>query len=77
MSDSVSAVLFLIFLCLIGKDALINILAVADAMEARGWKMERQQRPSCLHFSVMPHHEGLVDSLIADLREVEIFTSSL
>ena len=34
------------------SDPTVDILAVADAMEAMGWKMERQQLPSSIHFSV-------------------------
>ena len=36
----------------------INILVVADKIENRGWKMERQQLPDSLHFSIMPQHIG-------------------
>eukprot|EP00048_Salpingoeca_helianthica_P016019 m.229999 g.229999 ORF g.229999 m.229999 type:complete len:510 (+) comp17887_c0_seq1:25-1554(+) len=46
----------------------VSILAVADNMEARGWKMERQQLPDCLHFSIMPHHTQSRDTLLADLK---------
>ncbi len=46
----------------------ISILAVADAMERRGWKMERQQLPDSLHMSMMPQHVGETQQLVDDLR---------
>ena len=48
----------------------VSILAVADAMERRsGWKMERQQLPNSLHFSILPQHEEVVPTLIKDLSD--------
>jgi sphinganine-1-phosphate aldolase len=47
----------------------ISILAVADAMERRGWKMERQQLPDSLHMSIMPQHVGRTHILVKDLNE--------
>jgi hypothetical protein len=52
------------------KESGCDILAVADLMEGKGWKMERQQRPSCIHFSIMPQHTHTADALIADFIEV-------
>jgi sphinganine-1-phosphate aldolase len=46
----------------------MSILAVADAMERKGWKMERQQLPDSLHMSVLPQHVGKTAGLLADLR---------
>jgi hypothetical protein len=52
------------------SDSGCDTLVVADLMEEKGWKMERQQNPSCIHFSIMPTHEQIVDTLIEDLKEV-------
>lgn len=46
----------------------ISILAVADQMEKKGWKMERQQLPDSLHMSILPQHASVVDQLLEDLR---------
>lgn len=51
------------------QDPKVHIFAVADQMEARGWKMERQTQPDSLHFSVMPHHDRSADTLIKDMGE--------
>jgi len=50
------------------KQANVDTLAVADAMEELGWKLERQQLPPTVHCSVMPHHLGAGDKFLADLR---------
>eukprot|EP00117_Sycon_ciliatum_P031351 scpid52964/ scgid24538/ Sphingosine-1-phosphate lyase; Sphingosine-1-phosphate aldolase len=47
----------------------IDILALADAMEARDWHMERQQLPNTLHCTIMPHHIGREMVFINDLTE--------
>ena len=44
-----------------------DILAVADAMEEKGWKMERQSAPACLHCTVMPMHVRSAGRFAADL----------
>ncbi|CAL1543772.1 unnamed protein product [Lymnaea stagnalis] len=47
----------------------LDILAVADLLEKKGWVIERQQNPSCIHCSILPHHEVSCDQLVDDLRE--------
>ena len=47
----------------------LNIFAVADQMEQRGWLMDRLQRPEALHAMVTPRHEQIVDTFISDLKE--------
>ena len=42
----------------------VNILAIADSMERRGWKMERQQLPDSLHMSILPQHVEKTDLLL-------------
>jgi len=47
----------------------VDIYALADALNARGWHMDRQQRPPSLHLTVMPGHLPHVDAFLSDLRE--------
>ncbi len=55
-------------IALVSDSKDVSILAVADAMERRsGWKIERQQLPDSLHFSILPQHDGVVPTLISDL----------
>lgn len=50
-------------------DPEVDIYAVADVMESKGWTMERQQLPPSLHFSIMPHHtDQVVGKLLEDFR---------
>ena len=51
---------------------VVDIYALGDAMEARGWKLDRQQRPPSLHMMITPAHEKLVDQFLADLREATL-----
>jgi sphinganine-1-phosphate aldolase len=46
----------------------VNIFAVGDQMEERGWHIDRLQRPDALHAMVTPLHQRIVDQYIDDLR---------
>ncbi len=46
-----------------------DVFAVADAMERRGWHMDRQIMPPSLHLMVTPAHEPVVDAFLDDLRQ--------
>ena len=37
--------------CIVSDSSRVNIHAIADYMETKGWKMERQQLPDSLHVS--------------------------
>ncbi|XP_059167541.1 sphingosine-1-phosphate lyase 1-like [Physella acuta] len=54
------------------KDPQLDILAVADLMEKKGWVIEREQNPSCIHCSILPHHQVSKESLIEDLKDCVI-----
>jgi len=45
----------------------VDVYVLGDAMEKRGWKVDRQQRPACLHVMVTPAHAPIVDEFLADL----------
>jgi sphinganine-1-phosphate aldolase len=43
---------------------------VADVMEKQfQWKMERQQKPDCLHMTLMPTHFHTKEKFIEDLTK--------
>lgn len=50
-------------------DPAVNIYAVADRLEARGWHVDRLQRPDALHVMVSAAHTGLEDRYLGDLRD--------
>lgn len=47
----------------------VDVYAVADQMEERGWHMDRQQWPACVHLTVMAQHAPVVDDYLRDLEE--------
>jgi glutamate/tyrosine decarboxylase-like PLP-dependent enzyme len=50
-----------------GSDAF-SIHDVGDRLAARGWRMDRQQAPDCLHLIVNPGHAAVADQFLEDLR---------
>lgn len=46
----------------------LDVYALGDAMEARGWKLDRQMLPPALHLMVTPAHAAVVEPFLADLR---------
>lgn len=50
-----------------GSDSL-DVYAIGDAMQERGWNLDRQQRPASLHMTITPAHEKLVADIAGDLR---------
>ena len=65
-------------LCLWGKPVMgvlsfgsvkIDIAAVGDVMDDRGWHLDRQTGPDALHLMVSPQHARVVDTFLDDLRD--------
>jgi len=46
----------------------IDISAVGDVMDERGWHLDRQTDPEALHMMVSPAHAKVIDPFLADLR---------
>ena len=47
----------------------VDVFAVGDAMDARGWRLDRQQKPSSLHMMVTLAHQHVVDAFLSSLRK--------
>jgi hypothetical protein len=45
----------------------LDIMAVGDQMDDRGWCLDRQQGPDALHLMVSPEHARVVEPFLADL----------
>jgi sphinganine-1-phosphate aldolase len=45
----------------------IDLYAIADRLEARGWTVDRQHRPASIHLTVTANHAAIVDDYLADL----------
>jgi hypothetical protein len=46
-----------------------DVFAIADALEARGWRIDRQASPDSIHHIVTPRHADVVDQYLRDLGE--------
>lgn len=51
----------------------LGIYAVGDQMEARGWHIDRQQKPECLHAMVTPLHHEVTGQYLKDLADSVAF----
>jgi len=47
----------------------LDIFALGDAMDRRGWHLDRQQFPSSLHMMITAAHEKVAEPFISDLGE--------
>jgi glutamate/tyrosine decarboxylase-like PLP-dependent enzyme len=50
------------------RPGAVNIYAVGDQMDARGWQVNRLQNPDGLHAMVTASHLAVVDEYLRDLR---------
>jgi glutamate/tyrosine decarboxylase-like PLP-dependent enzyme len=50
-------------------DPALSLYAIADQMSAKGWHIDRQQKPASIHLMINPGHAEIVDTYLADLRE--------
>lgn len=50
-------------------DPDVDTYAVADQLAAKGWGVDRQQHPACVHCSVNASNASSVDAYLADLAE--------
>ena len=47
----------------------LDIMAVGDVMDDKGWCLDRQQGPDALHLMVSPEHARIADTFLDDLRD--------
>ncbi len=51
------------------RDKAVNIFAVGDQMELRGWQINRLQRPDGLHAMITARHLDVMDAYLRDLKD--------
>jgi hypothetical protein len=51
----------------------VDVYAVADQLEDRGWHVDRQQHPACVHLTVTANHLPVVDDYLRDLADAVVF----
>lgn len=47
----------------------LNIFAVGDVMEQKGWLIDRIQRPDALHAMVTASHDKVIEQYLRDLKD--------
>ncbi len=50
-------------------DKAVSTYAIGDQLSAKGWGVDRQQNPNCIHCTVTSNHLDVVDDYLADLKE--------
>ncbi len=48
---------------------VLNVHALADRLEDKGWVIDQQVGPSCLHFMVTPAHEAAAEPFLRDVKQ--------
>lgn len=46
----------------------VDIFALGDIMDKKGWRLDRQQNPNSLHLMVTPVHTNIVPDFLLDLK---------
>ena len=49
-------------------DGAIDVFALGDALQQRGWFLDRQGPPDSLHATVSAGNAAVIDDFLADLR---------
>jgi sphinganine-1-phosphate aldolase len=47
----------------------LNVFAIAERMSRRGWRLDRQRNPDCVHMIATPNHAQAIAPFLQDLRE--------
>lgn len=53
-----------------------DVYAIADQLEDKGWHIDRQQHPACVHLTVTANHLPVVDDYLRDLKEAVAFVKA-
>jgi len=51
------------------EDDSVDLFAIGDVMDDRGWHIDRQHGPDALHVMVSPRHLEVADAFLEDLRD--------
>jgi sphinganine-1-phosphate aldolase len=46
-----------------------DIFVIADQLEDKGWMVERQQFPDCIHMTLLPTNVVVIDQYLSDLKD--------
>jgi len=54
----------------------VDVYAVADRLEDKGWHIDRQQHPACVHLTVTANHLPIVGGYLRDLEDAVAFVKA-
>ena len=57
------------------KDNDPDIFVIADQLEEKGWMVDRQQLPDCIHLTVLPTNVDVIDQYLDDLKGAFAFAT--
>jgi sphinganine-1-phosphate aldolase len=52
-----------------------DIFVIADQLEAKGWMVDRQQLPDCIHLTVLPTNLDVIGQYLNDLKESIVYAT--
>ena len=52
-----------------------DIFVIGDQLEDKGWMVDRQQFPDCIHLTITPTNVVVIDQYLKDLKESVVFAS--
>lgn len=55
--------------CFASDDPAVDLFAVADQLQQRGWSVDRQQSPASLHCTVNASNRAVIPAYLDDVRE--------
>ncbi len=50
-----------------------DIFVIADQLEDKGWMVDRQQFPDCIHVTVLPTNVEVIDQYLDDVKEAVVY----
>ncbi len=50
-----------------------DIFVIADQLEEKGWMVERQQTPDCIHLTILPTNVDAIDTYLDDLKSAHAY----
>lgn len=55
------------------KDNNPDIFVVGDQLEGKGWMVDRQQFPDCIHLTITPTNVIMIDQYLGDLKQALLY----
>jgi len=52
-----------------------DIFVIADKLEEKGWMVDRQQLPDCIHLTVLPTNVDVIDQYLIDLKKAYAYAT--